>query len=91
MKVHVKKGDEVVVLAGAEKGKRGKVIAVNPQGGRVIVEGLKMIKKHQRKSQEHPQGAIIEREGTLHLSNVMKAERYDARAAKRGAGAPAET
>jgi large subunit ribosomal protein L24 len=90
MKVHVKKGDEVVVLAGAEKGKRGKIIAVNPQKGRVIVEGLKMIKRHTRKSQDRPQGAIIEREGTIHLSNVMKAETYDARAARREPAAPAQ-
>jgi large subunit ribosomal protein L24 len=90
MKIHVKKGDEVVVLAGAEKGKRGKIIAVNPKSSRVIVEGVKMIKRHTRKSQERPQGAIVEREGTLHLSNVMKAGLFDARAAKRGTAAPAE-
>ena len=74
MKCHVKKGDEVVVLAGKEKGKRGKIIAVSPKKQRVIVEGLQMIKRHTRKSQEHPQGAIVEREGTIHLSNVKKAE-----------------
>jgi large subunit ribosomal protein L24 len=93
MKLHVKKGDEVVVLAGKEKGKRGKIIAVAPKKGRVIVEGLQMTKRHMRKSQQHPQGAIVEREGTIHLSNVMKAERFDARVAKRGgtpAPAPAE-
>ena len=73
-KLHVKKGDEVVVLAGAEKGKRGKIIAVSPKKNRAIVEGLKMIKRHTRKSQDHPQGAIVEREGTVHISNVMKAE-----------------
>ena len=88
MKVHVKKGDEVVVLAGSEKGKRGKIIAVNPKNSRAIVEGLKMIKRHTRKSQERPQGAIVEREGTIHLSNLMKAELFDARAAQR-APAPA--
>ena len=74
MKCHVKKGDEVVVLAGKEKGKRGKIIAVSPKKQRVIVEGLQMIKRHTRKSQEHPQGAIVEREGTIHLSNVRKVE-----------------
>ena len=73
MKCHVKKGDEVVVLAGKEKGKRGKIIAVMPKSQRVIVEGVQMIKRHTRKSQEHPQGAIVEREGTIHLSNVRKA------------------
>ena len=89
-KFHVKKGDDVVVLAGAEKGKRGKIIGVDPTSGRVIVEGLKMIIRHTRKSQQHPQGAIVEREGTIHVSNVMKAENFDARAAKRGAAAPAK-
>ena len=74
MKCHVKKGDEVVVLAGKEKGKRGKIIAVMPKTQRVIVEGLQMIKRHERKSQQNPQGAIVQREGTMHLSNVKKAE-----------------
>ena len=74
MKCHVKKGDEVFVLAGKEKGKRGKIIAVSPKKQRVIVEGVQLIKRHTRKSQEHPQGAIIEREGTIHISNVKKAE-----------------
>ena len=71
---HVKKGDEVVVLAGKEKGKRGKIIAVLTKKSRVIVEGVQMIKRHTRKSQQHPQGAIVEREGSIHISNVMKAE-----------------
>ena len=88
-KLHIKKGDEVVVLAGAEKGKRGKIIAVSSTKNRAIVEGLKMIKRHTRKSQDHPQGAIIEREGTIHLSNLMKADRFDARAAKHGKAEPA--
>jgi large subunit ribosomal protein L24 len=91
MKLHVKKGDEVVVIAGAEKGKRGKIIAVDPGSNRAIVEGVKMIKRHTRKSQQHPQGAIVEREGTVHASNLMKAEIFDARAGKRGAAAPATT
>lgn len=78
-KFHVKKGDEVVVIAGTEKGKRGKIIEVQTKKQRVIVEGCKMIKRHMRKSQQHPQGAIIEREGTVHISNVMKAAAYDAK------------
>jgi large subunit ribosomal protein L24 len=86
---HVKKNDEVVVLAGSDKGKRGRLISVNGKKQRVIVEGARMIKRHMRKSQTHPQGAIVEREGSIHISNVMKAADYDARAAKRGATAPA--
>ena len=89
MHLHLKKGDEVVVLAGAERGKRGKVISVSPKSSRAIVEGVKMIKRHTRKNEHNPQGAIVEREGTIHISNLMKAEVFDARASKRGAAAPA--
>ena len=85
---HVKKGDIVVVIAGADKGKRGRIISVETKKQRVIVEGAHMIKKHMRKSQQNPQGAIIEREGTLHISNVMKAEDFDRRATRRGPAAP---
>jgi large subunit ribosomal protein L24 len=95
-KFHVKKGDEVVVLAGKEKGKRGKIITILARKDRVIVEGVQMIKRHTRKSQQHPQGAIVEREGSIHVSNVMVAASFDARAAKRTpavatAAAPATT
>jgi large subunit ribosomal protein L24 len=81
---HVKKSDEVVVLSGANKGKRGRIIAVLAKKERVIVEGVAMIKRHTRKSQQHPQGAIVEREGSVHISNVMSVADFDARAAKRG-------
>ena len=73
-KFHVKKGDQVTVIAGKEKGKSGKIIHVMTEKQRVIVEGLQMIKKHTRKSQQNPQGAIVEREGSIHISNVKKAE-----------------
>ena len=85
---HVRKNDEVVVIAGSDKGKRGKIISVSPKKQRVIVEGARMIKKHMRKSQQYPQGQIIEREGTIHISNVMKVADFDARAAKHPAPAP---
>ncbi len=84
-RVHVRKGDEVVVLSGTERGKRGKVIAVLPAKQRVIVEGVKIIKRHTRKSQSYPEGAIVEREGSIHASNVMRAERWDLRAGRRAA------
>lgn len=84
MKSHIKKGDEVVVLAGKERGKRGKIIALFPKRQRAIVEGLQMIKRHTRKSQQNPNGAIVEREGTIHVSNLMKAEH-----ARQPAGQPA--
>jgi large subunit ribosomal protein L24 len=87
---HVKKNDEVVVIAGAEKGKRGKVIAVAGKKQRVIIEGVRMIKRHMRKSQQYPNGQIVEREGTVHISNVMKVADFDARQSKHGAAAPAQ-
>ncbi len=73
-KFHVKKGDEVVVLAGKEKGKTGKIIAVLTKKSRVIVEGLQMVKKHTKKSQQNPNGAILDQEGSIHISNVKKTE-----------------
>jgi large subunit ribosomal protein L24 len=86
---HVKRGDEVVVISGVERGRRGKVISILSGKQRVIVEGLKMIKRHMRKSREHPQGRIVEREGSIHISNVMRADRFDQRAARRAPAAPA--
>jgi large subunit ribosomal protein L24 len=68
---HVRKGDTVVVIAGKERGKRGKVLHVFPAEGRVIVERLNMMKKHQKPTQKLRQGGIIEREAPMHLSNVM--------------------
>ena len=77
-KCHVKKGDVVVIIGGSNRGKRGKIIEVQRKKGRVIVEGAAMIKRHTKKNQQNPNGAIIEREGTVHVSNVMKAEAFDA-------------
>jgi large subunit ribosomal protein L24 len=68
---HVRKGDTVVVVAGKERGKRGRVLRVIPEKSRVVVERVNMIKKHQRPTQKLRQGGIIEREGPIHLSNVM--------------------
>ena len=73
-KFHVKKGDQVTVIAGKEKGKSGKIIAMLSEKQRVVVEGLQMIKKHVKKSQTNPNGAILDREGSIHISNVKKTE-----------------
>ena len=78
-KFHIKKHDEVVVLSGTQRGKRGKVLEVLRGRGRVIVEGVNFIKKASRKSNEQPQGGIIEREGALHISKIMLAADYDSR------------
>ena len=86
---HVKKDDEVVVIAGRALGQRGKILRIAGKKGRAVVEGLHMIKRHTKKNQAHPQGAIVEREGTVHISNLMLAEKYDARAAARQSKMPA--
>ncbi len=90
-KFHVKKNDEVVVIAGTERGKRGKVLQVIANKERVIVEGAKIIKKHTKRNRNPnaPQGQIIEREGTIHISNVMLTSDFDKRAAKHPAPAAA--
>jgi large subunit ribosomal protein L24 len=67
----VKRNDTVEVIAGKEKGKRGKVLMVLPDRDRVIVEGRNFVKRHQRPTQKLRQGGIVEREGALHVSNVM--------------------
>ena len=76
----IKREDEVVVIAGAHKGKRGKVLSVKNQS-RIIVEGVNLVTKHERKSQENPEGASVEREMSIHYSNVMLASKYDAKRA----------
>jgi large subunit ribosomal protein L24 len=78
LKFHIKRGDEVVVIAGAHKGKTGKILEVLAAKQRARIEGVAMIKRHQKKSQENPNGAIVEREGSVHVSNLMLKSRYDA-------------
>ncbi len=68
--MHVRKKDQVIVVAGKELGKRGEVIRVLPEVGRVFVAKVNMVKRHTKPTQKHPQGGIIEKEGGLHLSNV---------------------
>ena len=66
----IKKGDEVVVIAGDHIGSKGKILQVFRAKNRVIVEGVNLIKKHERKSQDNPEGSIVERESSIHYSNV---------------------
>jgi large subunit ribosomal protein L24 len=72
---HVKKGDQVEVISGNFRGSTGKILQVLPQKNRVLIEGVRMIKKHLRKSQDRPQGSIAEREGPIHISNVKLLQR----------------
>lgn len=69
--MHIKKGDTVVVIAGKDKGKKGKVIQAMPKTGKVIVEGINMVTKHQKPSQKVQQGGIIHQEAAINVSNVM--------------------
>jgi large subunit ribosomal protein L24 len=74
-KFHVKKGDQVEVIAGNFKGSSGKILEVLHRKERVLVEGVRIIKKHLKKSQDNPSGKIAEREGPIHISNVKLLER----------------
>jgi large subunit ribosomal protein L24 len=81
----IKSGDEVIVISGKDRGKRGKVLRVEPRRDRVYVEGLNMIKRHQRPRQvagaqrAEQVGGVIEKEGSIHISNVMLADPQDGR------------
>ena len=82
LKFHVKKGDHVEVIAGNFKGSSGKILELLPKKHRVLVEGVRIIKKHLRKSQDNPTGKIAEREGPIHISNVRLVE-TDSKAEKK--------
>lgn len=88
-KFHVKRGDQVVVIAGAQKGKSGKVLEILAGKERARVEGVAMIKRHLKKSQEHPQGTIAEREGSIHISNLMLQKDFDSSKRRKTAAATA--
>jgi large subunit ribosomal protein L24 len=77
IKHHVKKGDNVEVISGNFRGSRGKILQVLSKKNRVLIEGVRLIKKHLRKSQDNPSGSIAEREGPIHISNVKVVERSE--------------
>jgi large subunit ribosomal protein L24 len=68
--MHVRKGDQVVVIAGKEKGKRGRVLRLLTGAGRVVIERINMVKRHTKPSQRNPRGGIVEKEGSVESSNV---------------------
>ncbi|TKG91028.1 50S ribosomal protein L24 [Puteibacter caeruleilacunae] len=70
-KLHIKKGDTVVVTAGNSKGQKGKVLEVIKKSERAIVEGVNLMKKHTKPNAENPQGGIVEQEASIHISNLM--------------------
>jgi large subunit ribosomal protein L24 len=77
-KFHVKRNDAVVVISGSHRGKEGKILEILPAKSRARIEGVALVKRHTKKSQEHPQGAIVEREGSVHISNLMLKSVHDA-------------
>jgi large subunit ribosomal protein L24 len=77
-KFHVKRNDMVVVIAGSNKGKSGKLLEILAAKSRARVEGVAMIKRHLKKSEKHPQGTISELEGSVHISNLMLQSVFDA-------------
>ena len=77
-KFHVKRNDMVVVIAGSNKGKSGKLLEILAAKSRARVEGVAMIKRHLKKSEKHPQGPISELEGSVHISNLMLQSVFDA-------------
>jgi large subunit ribosomal protein L24 len=78
IKTHVHAGDLAKVISGNHRGSEGKILQVNRAKQQVVIEGVRLIKKHIRRSQEHPNGAIIEREGPIHISNVRLLEKKGA-------------
>jgi large subunit ribosomal protein L24 len=83
LRFHVKKGDEVKVISGNHQGASGKVLQVLPKKQQVLIEGVRLIKKTQRKSQDNPNGAIVTREGPVHISNVKLVETHVAKPVKK--------
>jgi len=83
LRSHVKKGDEVMVISGNHRGASGKVLQVLSKKQQVLIEGVRLIKKTQRKSQDNPNGAIITREGPIHISNVKLLEKRETRPTKK--------
>jgi large subunit ribosomal protein L24 len=85
IKFHVKKGDNVEVVSGNFRGSSGKILQVLPKKQRVLIEGVRIIKKHLRKSQDNPTGKIAEREGPIHISNVRLIEKEEKKDKKKEA------
>jgi large subunit ribosomal protein L24 len=87
-KFHVKRGDIVVVISGSHKGKSGKILEMLTSKDRARVEGVALTKRHEKKKSESQPGGIVEREGSVHVSNLMLKSVYDA-SKRRKVDAPA--
>lgn len=73
-KLHIKKGDTVVVISGNYKGQKGRVLEVIRKNDRAIVEGVNLVKKHTKPNAQNPQGGIVEQESSIHISNLMQVD-----------------
>ncbi len=83
-KLHIKKGDEVIVIAGESKGQKGKVLEVDAKKQRAIVEGVNMVSKHTKPNAEYTQGGIIKREAPIHISNLLNIDPSSGKATRIG-------
>ncbi|MGD9895677.1 MAG: 50S ribosomal protein L24 [Candidatus Methylacidiphilaceae bacterium] len=84
---HIKRGDEVAIVSGTQKGKTGKVLRVLRKGNRVLIEGINLVKRATRPNQENPQGGFMEREAPIAISNVMLLSKYQESSRRSGAAA----
>jgi len=70
-KIHIKKGDNIAVIAGDSKGKQGRILEIDVEKERAIVEGVNLISKHTKPNAKSPQGGIVKKEASIHVSNLM--------------------
>jgi len=83
-KLHIKKGDSVIVISGNDKGQKGRVLGINRDTDRAIVEGVNIIKKHTKPNAASPQGGIVEKEAPIHISNIMLVDPKSGKATRIG-------
>lgn len=88
-KLHIKKGDQVIVISGNEKGKSGRVLEVNREKMRALVEGVNLISVHTKPSAQYPDGGIIKKEGPIHVSNLLHVDPKDGKPCRIGRKADA--
>ena len=82
-KTQIKRGDEVVVISGSHKGKRGKVLEMIPKEERVLIEGINLLTHHEKKSEQNPSGGLTKREAPMRICKVMPVARFEARQTKK--------
>lgn len=84
LKLKVKKGDEVIVIAGKDKGKKGKILQALPKESRVVVGGINMVARHTKPSQTNPEGGMVRKEMSIHVSNVALVDAKSGKATRVG-------